>query len=70
MKVLIDGKEVEVLNDVKVIWDDQFINDDCDEGNLILTANHEGVVLDACDKAGELWGTTSIMADDLVELCY
>jgi hypothetical protein len=42
MKVLIDGNEIEVLNDIKVIW-----NDTPDEDmELHMAATCEGVILD------------------------
>ena len=44
MKVLIDGKEIEILNDVKILWDQ--MDDDENEQVLQLTATYEGLIGD------------------------
>ena len=58
MKVLIDGKEVEVQNDVKIIWEQE--DDDENEQTLQLTATYEGLIGDVFDEEGELIQTASI----------
>jgi hypothetical protein len=69
MKVLIDGKEVECLNDVKVIWDDT-----PDENmELHMAATSEGVILDVYgtdDNGGTCERTASLLTDDLGEICH
>lgn len=49
MKVLIDGKEIEVKNDIRVIWDVPLSDG---EGHIQMVANHEGIVWDLYDAEG------------------
>ena len=48
MKVLIDGKEVSVQNDVKIIYDDipVLIDENETDTTLYVTATHEGLIHD------------------------
>ena len=51
MKLLVDGKEIAVQNDVKVIYDDVCIDMDADteeevHGELHATLTHEGLIMD------------------------
>jgi hypothetical protein len=51
VKVLIDGKEVEVKNDVKVIYDDVAIDvnvesGEAEWGEMHVTLTHEGQIVD------------------------
>ena len=55
--VLIDGKPQKVLNNIKIIWAD-------DEQELHLTANYQGIVLDAVEN-GEVVATKSQEAMEL-----
>ena len=71
MKVLIDGKEVEVLNDVKIIYEDEeFYNKDADDlvdSELHLTANPKGLVIDIIQEGQTItdtcWHTTIDLAE-------
>lgn len=72
MKVLIDGKEVECLNDVKVIWD----NCPEDDMELHMAVTYEGIILDKftvqndSDETGLCQeGTASIENSELAEFC-
>lgn len=71
MKVLIDGKEVEAKNDVKIIWEGDFLvdseTDEPRESELHLMANHEGIVLDVISD-GEVSLTRSLLASELSEM--
>ena len=64
MKLLVDGKEVVVNNDVKVIYEDV---DEDQEVHATLT--HEGLILDTF-LGGEPHTTACLMAIELTELCY
>jgi len=78
MKVLIDGRQVQVFNDVKVIYEDQFINEQDDEegeeseeeGTLCVTANCEGVVFDAINRTGQIVKTVWMMPEHMLEMCH
>ncbi len=73
MKVLIDGKEVPVQNDVKVIWENETlpIEGVFFEGlDMTLTATVEGIVVDVNDKESRhpeysSWHTLPEIADGL-----
>jgi len=71
MKVLIDGKEIEVQNDVRIIYDEVIYGWDDDdtelEGSLHLVANHEGLVTDVVDKDGEIFATWSNTYGELAD---
>ena len=76
MKVLIDGKEVEVKNDVRVIYDGiiygMSVDDETDlEGHLEVVMTHEGMIADVYSRDGEPIGTMSQtageMADEIIE---
>ena len=74
MKVLIDGKEVRVQNDIRIIYDEVIYGMDEDmtdlEGHLQVVLNHEGIVGDVFDEDGENIGTMSQtygeMADEIM----
>ena len=63
MKVLIDGKEVRVQNDIRVIYDEIIYGmDDNDkdlEGQLQVVLTHEGMIGDVFDEDGDCIGTMS-----------
>lgn len=65
MKVLIDGREVEVQNDVKIIWDQ--MDEHEKEQELHLTCTYEGIIADRY-KEGEFDETTSVEHDDIINL--
>jgi len=66
MTVLVDGVEVEVFNDVRVIYHVE--NAEGGEGQLQVVANHEGLVYDLFDKTGEeLVETSYDFVTDIVE---
>jgi len=68
MKVLIDGKEVECLNDVKVIYDDILVNKEGTEGELHVILNCEGMVTDLFFD-DEIVATMSRLAAELADDC-
>jgi hypothetical protein len=65
MIVQIDGEEVKVLNDIKVIWED---SPDTDQ-QLHMAATCEGIILDVLDKDGEVEATMSLDTEQLSEEC-
>jgi hypothetical protein len=74
MKVLIDGVEIEVLNDVKVIYEEQLIDVDPAEGGLDtygqvhVTMNSEGMVIDVIeDGSNDIASTTWKMVEHMIE---
>jgi len=74
MKVIIDGKELEVNNDVKIIWDDEYPEDGME---LHMAATHEGIILDRFTRQDDsdetdlsLEATASLGIDDLDEFCH
>lgn len=71
MKVFIDGKEIEVKNDVKIIWDHFIIDEDWEEEEVMvhLGVNHEGIVIDSVRSDGMIDATMSKDLDDMLELC-
>jgi hypothetical protein len=73
MKVLIDGKEVEVQNDIKVIYDEIIFGMDDDgkdiEGELHVLLNCEGMVTDLFVDDNELVATMSRTAGELADDC-
>ena len=71
MKVLIDGVEVEVMNDIRVVYD---LDTGKDKTTILqVVANSEGLVYDLFQKREgedeELTGTSYDFAVDLVERC-
>jgi hypothetical protein len=75
MKVFIDGEEVQFQNDVKVVFEDETLDvmeqDDTFTdvtGDLHVTVNNEGVILDAVEN-NEVSKTASIDTEDLISLC-
>ena len=73
MKVLIDGKEVKVLNDVRVVYDEiiygmSLDDDQTDlEGHLEVVMTYEGMIADVYNKDGEPIGTMSQTAGELAD---
>jgi hypothetical protein len=60
MKVLVDGVEVKVMNDIRVLHD-------LDDGGVLqVVANHEGLVYDLFSDEGELAGTSYDFVTDIV----
>jgi hypothetical protein len=66
MKVLIDGEEVECLNNVKVIYEEGDENGD----ELHVTLNGEGQVLDVVDPKGGVRKTYWALISHLAEECH
>lgn len=73
MKVLIDGKEVKVLNDVRVVYDEiiygmSLDDDQTDlEGHLEVVLTSEGIIADVFDEEGQPLGTMSQTAGELAD---
>lgn len=68
MKVLIDGEEVQVLRDVRIVQD---IELEDGPGHMMIVINNEGMVTDVFeDKSGEMHVTGWSTYDDLVARCY
>jgi len=71
--VFIDGRKVEVRESVKVVWSDIPLSLDegvvGENGELHLTANHEGVVFDTVYSSEILdtWNMTKCEAAEIVE---
>jgi hypothetical protein len=67
MKVLVDGKEIEVLNDVRFVYD--AVTESGVEGSLVVVANHEGLVYDFYEDKmpDEPAGTGYDFVDDIVK---
>lgn len=61
MKVLIDGEEVEVLNDVKIIYEGLGLEED---EQLHITATSEGLIHDVFDFM-HILGTQSATAEEI-----
>jgi len=68
MKVYIDGEEVTVNNDIKVIRSSYGVKDDVDAEDH-LTITHEGVIVD-CISKGEVIKTNSIENYDFFEILF
>lgn len=72
IRVLIDGVEVEVKNDIRVVYDVKGLGEGKETG-LQVTANHEGLVYDLFQKREntdeEITGTGYDFVTDLVERC-
>ena len=65
IKVFVDGKEVPVLNDVKIVVENYIAPDEeLGEGELHFTYTHEGRVTDYVQD-GEVLDTVSIMYDEI-----
>jgi len=74
MKVLIDGKEVQVQNDVKIIYDGVCIDIDSDTdtdilGELHATMTSEGMILDVIDTEGEVCATYATEYGQMASWC-
>lgn len=71
MIVLIDGKEVECNNDVKVIWDDHPVSLTESEraGQVHLTVTNEGVIADIFEEGGnESYATAALEPQDIYDM--
>jgi len=57
MILMVDGKEVKVQNDVRIIYEDVIYdideNEEDVEGQLQVVLTHEGIIADVFDKNGE-----------------
>ena len=76
MRVFIDGTEVSVQNDVKIIHDEVCLGESDNEqdgdvivGELHLTLTHEGLITDAI-VGGEVYKTAATDIEDLQERCF
>lgn len=69
MKVLIDGKEIEALNDVKVIMDGDIhlsSEPEGDDAHMQLTITHEGLIIDVFKNSdNQIYSTASLESQDL-----
>ena len=54
MKILIDNVEVECLDGVRVIYEDQIINEDDTEGEVHVKLTSEGMIVDVIGPDGEV----------------
>jgi len=81
MKLYVDGKEIEVKNDVKVVYDDVCIDmgDDPEEdimGELHATLTSEGLILDLIttettpDGDAEVFGTYASQYGEMATWCH
>lgn len=70
MIVLIDGVEVKCNNDIKIIYENEAINEDdgSPAGDVHLTITNEGLITDIFEK-GEVTMTSSTPLEDLIECC-
>jgi hypothetical protein len=70
MKVLIDGKEVKRLNDVKIIYENQLLDVKKSGkeiyGDLHITLNSQGMIVETL-KGGTVYKTMWEDLDDIVE---
>ena len=66
MRVLIDGEEIEVLNDVKILWDQE--REEGGVNNLQLTATFEGLIADEFNERGEVMRTNSIEHIEIMDV--
>jgi hypothetical protein len=64
MKVIVDGVEIKVQNDVRVVYDTEL---DGEPHTLQVVANHEGLIYDLFDEAEEVAATRYDFVDDIVE---
>lgn len=73
MKIEIDGKEVEVQNDIKIIYDDVPMFKDCHGhnvevcGQLHITVRSEGITIDKIED-DECFDVAWLCLDDLSDL--
>ena len=75
MKVIVDGNEVECLNDVTIIFDEHPImldgpNHPEETGQVHVKATHEGIILDVFDEAGDPHRTSWREPQDLLDLTH
>jgi len=68
MIVLIDGKEIKVGNDVKIIYDTG--DEDYGKQELHVTATHEGIIKDVIEGDGYVVATASATAHEIVDEMY
>jgi hypothetical protein len=68
--VIIDGKEIEVLNDVKVIHEDQMTEWEGNpvNGQLHLTMTHEGMIADFYEEKDECYLTQAFDLETITEM--
>jgi len=66
MKLLVDGKEVE-CDDVRVIHEDQLLDENGNEGEVHIQCTHEGIIVDVVED-GEVTKTMCQEVCDLVEM--
>lgn len=73
MIVIIDGKEVAVQNDVRIIYDEVVYDMDENDNNLFgelhLFVNHEGIVSDLLDAEGNNIATMSQTYGEIADSC-
>jgi len=73
MTLIVDGKKIEVQNDIRVVYRDvpisgNFLEED-KKADLQVVLNCEGIVLDVLSQEQETQ-TAYQFVDDLVELCH
>ena len=73
MKILIDGKEVKFEDNVKIIYEDEFIGMAGDAeiyGQLHVTMTSEGLIADVIeDGSADVDRTLAWQTEDLIEAC-
>ena len=74
MKVYVDGKEIEVLNDVKIVYDEVCVDLDMNTntdiyGQLHATMTSEGMILDLIDPEGEICATYAKEYSEMATWC-
>jgi hypothetical protein len=68
MRLFVDGNEVEVQNDVTVVYEG--LDPDAPGHELHVRLTCEGLITDLVDGDGEVIATNGRMAVDLAEDCY
>lgn len=71
MIVIIDGKEIQVQNDVKIIHEDHLVevDDQEEDAQVHITCTHEGLILDVIIGDGFVLKTNSLDLECLDGLC-
>jgi hypothetical protein len=73
MKLIVDGKPVEVKNDVRVVYDYERVNwvDGLEQCSVEVVLNHEGFIADLHGEDGDNISTCGYTVDEIAEdLCH
>jgi len=65
MKLYIDGVEILFDHQVKVVYEDEIINEDGDEGELHVILTDEGLIADLYEKGNDSPDCDATMAWDI-----